>query len=314
MTDVGSLSEEIHLQLTHVNGLVDTIALQLGNQTIEYPIGDYLAFVFADGKLPQLFELEHGLTGSPLDINLKYENSIYNQALDNIVDWNINNGDWVNEDWKIKSQTDLKYSSNLDQMISVSPNLSFEVGEQYALKLEIQYELEWEQDSLIIELMNGDGIFSTTEISDQNWENHLLYIPIPSQINSLTQISFRIISDESVNYRGFLLNDLSIMKSSDSVDLSNDISKPHSFKLDDNFPNPFNPSTMINFQLGQLSSVSLKVYDLRGHLIETILNDEIRSAGLYEYTFNGSKLASGIYFYELRVDESRVNKKMLLIK
>ncbi|MBT7377160.1 MAG: T9SS type A sorting domain-containing protein, partial [Candidatus Marinimicrobia bacterium] len=79
-------------------------------------------------------------------------------------------------------------------------------------------------------------------------------------------------------------------------------------------PNPFNPSTMINFQLGQLSSVSLKVYDLRGHLIETILNDEIRSAGLYEYTFNGSKLASGIYFYELRVDESRVNKKMLLIK
>ena len=162
--------------------------------------------------------------------------------------------------------------------------------------------------------MNGDGVFSTTEISDQNWENHLLYIPIPSQINSLTQISFRIISDESVNYRGFLLNNLSIMKSSDSVDLSNDINKPHSFKLDDNFPNPFNPSTMINFQLGQLSSVSLKVYDLRGHLIETILNDEIRSAGLYEYTFNGSKLASGIYFYELRVDESRLNKKMLLIR
>ncbi|MBT5956156.1 MAG: T9SS type A sorting domain-containing protein [Candidatus Marinimicrobia bacterium] len=84
--------------------------------------------------------------------------------------------------------------------------------------------------------------------------------------------------------------------------------------LDDNFPNPFNPSTLINFQLGQLSSISLKIYDLRGHLIETLLDDGIRTAGLYEYTFNGSQLASGIYFYELRVDGSRVNKKMLLIK
>ncbi|MBT7376758.1 MAG: T9SS type A sorting domain-containing protein [Candidatus Marinimicrobia bacterium] len=314
VTDIGSLSEEIFLQLTHVNGLIDTIALQLGNQSIEYPIGDYLVFAFADGKFPQFFQLDHGLEGSLLNLDLKYENLIYNQTLDNIVDWNIDNGDWVNGNWKIKSQAGLKYSSNLDQIISVSPNLSFEDGEKYALKLEIQYELEWEQDSLIIELINGDGVFSTIEISDQNWENHLLYIPIPNQINSLTQISFRIISDGSVNYRGFSLNNLSIIKSSNSLDLSNDISKLHSFKLDDNFPNPFNPSTLINFQLGQLSSISLKIYDLRGHLIETLLDDGIRTAGLYEYTFNGSQLASGIYFYELRVDGSRVNKKMLLIK
>ena len=314
VTDIGNLSEEIFLQLTHVNGLIDTIALQLGNQILEYPIGDYLALVSADGKIPQFFEIVHGMAGTLLELNLKYETSIYNNTLNDIVGWNIDSGNWKNEDGKIKSQTDLKYSSNFDQTISISPNLNFESSEQYAVKLELQYELEWEEDSLIIQLMNEEDIFSITEISDQNWESHFLYIPIPNGINSLTQISFRLISDGSVNYRGLSLNNLSIVQSSDSMDLSNGINALHSFKLNDNYPNPFNPSTMINIQLGQLSKVSLKVYDLKGHLVETLLNDEIRSAGSYNYTFHGSQLASGIYFYELKVDESRINKKMLLIK
>ena len=314
VTDIGNLSEEIYLQLTHVNGLVDTIALQIGNQIIEYPIGDYFAVVFADGKLPQFFEIEHGLAGTLLELHLKYGTSIYNHTLNDLTDWTVDSGNWINEDGEIKSQADLKYSSNVDQIMSISPSLSFESAEQYALKLELQFELEWGQDSLIIQLMNEDGVFSITEISDQNWESHFLYIPIPNEISSLTQITFRLISDESVNYRGFTLKDLSVMQSSDSMDLSNHISQLHSFKLNDNYPNPFNPSTMINFQLGQLSAVSLKIYDLKGNLMETLINDKIRSAGSYDYTFNGSQLASGIYLYELKVNESRINKKMLLIK
>ena len=55
-------------------------------------------------------------------------------------------------------------------------------------------------------------------------------------------------------------------------------------------------------------------YDLKGNLIETLINNEIRSAGSYDYTFDGSHLASGIYLYELKVGENRINKKMLLIK
>jgi len=314
VTDVGSLSEEIYLQLTHVNGLVDTIALQLGNQIIEYPIGDYLALAFADGKLSQFFEIEHGLTGSLLELDLKYETSIYNHTLNDLVDWTVDNGDWVNEDWKIKSQADLKYSSNFNQIMSISPNLSFESAEEYAVKLELQYELEWEEDSLIIQLMNGDGVFSITEISGQNWESHYLYIPIPNGINSLTQVSFRLISDGSVEYRGFILNNLSIMKSSDDIDLSNELMNVNSFKLNNNYPNPFNPSTEIDFQLGLLSQVSLKIYSLNGQLLETIVQNEMLTAGSYHYSFNGSRLASGIYFYELEVGESRINKKMLLIK
>jgi len=231
-----------------------------------------------------------------------------------LTDWTIDSGDWVNEDWSIKSQTDLKYLSNSDQVIILSPSINFESDKQYAVKLELQYELEWEVDSLIIQLKDQDGIFSTIEISDQSWDSHFLYIPIPNSISTLTDISFRLTSDGSVEYRGFILNNLSIMESSDSMDLSNDYSHSNSFSLGDNYPNPFNPSTAFNFQLGRLANVSLNVYDINGHLMETIIDNEMRSAGSYNDNFNGSQLASGIYFYELNVDGNRINKKMLLIK
>jgi hypothetical protein len=314
VTDSGILSEGIDFQLTHSNGLVDTLTLQLGTQNIEYPIGDYSAVVYADGKLPQFLEIEHGFTESLLVIDLKFENAVYNNSLENLNDWTFENGNWVNEDWRIKSQEDLKYSSNSNQVMTLSSDLSFEVGTQYAVKLELQYELEWEVDSLIIQLKNDDGIFSTTEISDQSWDSHFMYIPIPNGISNLTDISFRLTSDGSVDYRGFILNNLSIMESSDDEDLSNELMNINSFNLDNNYPNPFNPFTIINFQLGRLANVSLNVYDINGYLMETIIDNKMRSAGSYNYNFNGSQLASGIYFYELEVDGSRINKKMLLIK
>ena len=314
VTDSGILSEGIDFQLTHSNGLVDTLTLQLGTQNIEYPIGDYSAVVYADGKLPQFLEIEHGFTESLLVIDLKFENAVYNNSLENLNDWTFENGNWVNEDWRIKSQEDLKYSSNSNQVMTLSSDLSFEPGTQYAVKLELQYELEWEVDSLIIQLKNDDGIFSTTEISDQSWDSHFMYIPIPNGISNLTDISFRLTSDGSVDYRGFILNNLSIMESSDDEDLSNELMNINSFNLDNNYPNPFNPFTIINFQLGRLANVSLNVYDINGYLMETIIDNKMRSAGSYNYNFNGSQLASGIYFYELEVDGSRINKKMLLIK
>ncbi|MBC8310765.1 MAG: T9SS type A sorting domain-containing protein, partial [Candidatus Marinimicrobia bacterium] len=314
VTDVGSLSEEVYLQLTHPNGLIDTLILQLGNQNIEYPIGDYLAVVFADGKLPQFLEIEHGLTESILEIDLMYENTVYNHALNDLTDWVFESGSWVNEDWKIRSQVDLQYSPNSNQIMTLYPNMSFESDREYAVKLTLQYELEWGIDSLIIQLKDGEEIFSTTEISHQYWDSHHMYIPIPEAVSNLVEIDFQLITDESVQYRGFSLNNISIVGSSDSADLSNGIRYLSSFKLNDNYPNPFNPLTVISFQLGLLSNVTLKVYDLNGHFIETIINGEMLRTGSYDYNFNGSHLASGIYFYELEVDGNHINKKMLLIK
>ncbi len=74
---------------------------------------------------------------------------------------------------------------------------------------------------------------------------------------------------------------------------------PSGFSLSQNYPNPFNPSTAIGYQLSAVSRVSLKAYDVLGRLVKTLVNNEVESAGNYEVRFDGSGLASGVYFYRL---------------
>jgi len=313
VTSVGVLSE-IFLHLMHSNGLTDTLILELGNQIIQYPIGNYSGIVYSEGKLPNFIDIEHDSAGTLLEVNLKFEIPVYNNSLENLTDWTIDSGNWISDNSSLKSQPELKYPSNVDQTITIYENIEFDSNENYALKLELQYELEWDEDKLTISLANQNGLIIEKSISNQKWNSHFLYIPIPSETESLTEITFQLTADGSVDYRGLILNNISIMKSSDDEALSIDLMNINSFNLNDNYPNPFNPSTLIDFQLGLLSEVSLRIYSLDGKLLETIIQNEILSAGRYSYNFNGYSLSSGIYFYELGVDGSRVNKKMLLIK
>jgi hypothetical protein len=85
------------------------------------------------------------------------------------------------------------------------------------------------------------------------------------------------------------------------------------YKLEQNFPNPFNPSTVISWQSPVSSWQTLKVYDVLGNEVASLV-DEYRSAGNYEVEFKASNLASGIYFYQLKVGEFISVKKMVLIR
>ena len=88
---------------------------------------------------------------------------------------------------------------------------------------------------------------------------------------------------------------------------------PKDYSLMQNYPNPFNPSTSIKFAIPSTGLVTLKVYDILGKEIATLLN-ETKSAGTYLVDFNASKLSSGIYFYKLDVNGFSSIKKMSLIK
>jgi probable HAF family extracellular repeat protein len=88
---------------------------------------------------------------------------------------------------------------------------------------------------------------------------------------------------------------------------------PEEFYLQQNYPNPFNPATVIKFALPERSLVSLKVYDIIGREIATLINEE-RNAGWYEQSFDAAQLASGIYIYRLSADSKVFSKKMMLIK
>ncbi|RPI65284.1 MAG: T9SS C-terminal target domain-containing protein [Ignavibacteriales bacterium] len=101
------------------------------------------------------------------------------------------------------------------------------------------------------------------------------------------------------------------------TDVEEQPTQPEEFKLEQNYPNPFNPSTRIHYQVSSISQVTLKVFDVLGNEIATLVNEE-KPAGSYEVEFQSTvinrQLASGIYFYQLKADEFIQTKKMLMIK
>ena len=128
-----------------------------------------------------------------------------------------------------------------------------------------------------------DDIISLTSLSDGNiiagTRNHGLYITCNPIINSITN------SNQS----------------------------EFKFILAQNYPNPFNPSTTINYQIPSAGLVTIKIYDVLGREIETLVNEE-KGVGRYKVEFNGSNLASGLYFYRITSNNYSDTKKMVLVK
>ena len=92
------------------------------------------------------------------------------------------------------------------------------------------------------------------------------------------------------------------------------ITKNEPVKLNQNYPNPFNPSTVISYMLNDNSNVSIKVFDMTGREVRTLVNS-YQGAGTYSVNFNANNLASGIYFYVLRVNTgtNEITKTMRMI-
>ena len=103
---------------------------------------------------------------------------------------------------------------------------------------------------------------------------------------------------------------VSKLAANDSTDVIADIIKDYSIA---NYPNPFNPTTTISYQLPESGHVIIKVYDTIGNEVAELVN-ETRAEGRYTVQFNGSSLSSGIYFYTIKVNDYYATKKMLLMK
>jgi hypothetical protein len=85
------------------------------------------------------------------------------------------------------------------------------------------------------------------------------------------------------------------------------------YSLSNNYPNPFNPTTIIKYEIPEMSFVTLKIYNVLGSEIVTLINEE-KPIGIYEVEFDGTALPSGIYFYQLRAGSFIETKKMMLMK
>jgi len=123
--------------------------------------------------------------------------------------------------------------------------------------------------------------------------------------------------ENEISYlKNWIINRLNWMD--EELDFIDDVSekeKPvaNNYYLIQNYPNPFNPTSIIRFQIAESGFVTLKVYDVLGREIATLVNEE-KPAGSYEVKFDGSNLSSGVYFYRLNFDSFISIKKMILLK
>lgn len=122
-------------------------------------------------------------------------------------------------------------------------------------------------------------------------------------------------SDSLLTLSNVLINhDAAIsLVNTDVVKANDEIKIPNEFTLFQNYPNPFNPATTIKYQISSNSYVSLKVFDILGKEIATLVNEE-KPMGTYEVEFNARKFTSGVYFYQLKAGHYHETKKMILLK
>ena len=98
-----------------------------------------------------------------------------------------------------------------------------------------------------------------------------------------------------------------------STNIAEELTKPAEFALYQNYPNPFNPSTKISWQSPVSSRQTLKIFDVLGREVATLVNEE-KPAGTYEVTWNAADQPCGVYFYQLRAGNYTATKKLLLLK
>jgi len=105
----------------------------------------------------------------------------------------------------------------------------------------------------------------------------------------------------------------SVMVNISITDVGENPSNPGTFKLYDNYPNPFNPSTILRYSIPEASFTTIKIYDALGNEVSSLVN-EIKSAGTHQATFNAAGLSSGIYYYTLRAGSFSETRKMILLR
>jgi hypothetical protein len=126
---------------------------------------------------------------------------------------------------------------------------------------------------------------------------------INDALNFTTWVLHTATENHSVYYLWLIINDVERKSSL----------QPGGILLSRNYPNPFNPSTRIDYSIGSRQFVTIKIFDLLGREIATLVNEE-KPAGIYELTWNAAGLPSGVYFYQLRAGSFIQTKKMILLR
>lgn len=284
-----SNSKKLRSTNNGLNWSADSTDLQWGLNQIQF--NGNIGYGVSPSGNPRLYKTINGGTGWNIVLNITCvgslnvitENLIYANFSDSLFSKSTDGGiTWTKTGWTPNSEFNRIFFKDAALGVAVGGNLSFGAG------------------TFITE--NGGN--SWTKVSE-------LYNIIGSTSNGIDFVS-KENGYIANSYGLFTMKSFGVIDSITSVENEFYIS-PSDFTLFQNYPNPFNPSTVISYQLSAFSNVVLKVYDVLGNEVATLVNKE-KSPGNYKVHWNASEFASGLYFYKLQAGQFSSVKKLILIK
>ncbi len=207
------------------------------------------------------------------------------------------------EDMQIKIYDNtLQWSDDIGFVISPVGWAWYAVLDENNYPLHYLHMSDWNHPSLRGSYLMACVIYSTVFLESS------INIPYYGGLPEHEAIYFQTVASNIV------LDSLDLWHITSQEEYQEELLIPHKFQIYQNYPNPFNPFTTIPFSIERPGFVTLKVYDVLGREIETIVN-QYQNADTYSIKFNGSDLSSGIYFYKLQFgDEYSEIKKMMIMR
>jgi hypothetical protein len=180
--------------------------------------------------------------------------------------------------------------------------------------LDLQHNLDWPRGNLLAHtgtylITIADNVVYAYDPSNGNSISSCTLTSMPASYEwsmAYTNGMFFLTEGTESTWYAWIIDDGAVSVEDNSITVSE-------FSLEQNYPNPFNPSTKIKYQIPKSSFVTLKVYNLLGKEIATLVNAE-KPTGIYEIEFNAHDLPSGIYFSKLQAGDFVETKKMVLMK
>ena len=310
----------------------DTLEMGAGLHSFIWQGNDINIQVSTPGYFPEIHSYDLRPFGPEQELSFSIDlptapTTIFSTGFDDLYAWQINGGDWVAENGKLKSQTDLFYDVGLEsEMVMDLDMSSLPDAKRLGIHIVHAYEVEWHIDTLSVEVWNADESerLIQKQWSDQNFENHSETFFMAGEIPATGRLKVKMKTDSTVGFRGWEIDSISIFLSGyELLSIGPEISERQTQSSANQFgmsvsasPNPFHSTTRLEFEIPQANIVSINVFDIRGREIYSEKLDG--SAGTNSWVWKGQDMlghhvSTGIYF--IRIDDSQqsVTRKLMLM-
>ncbi len=305
---------------------------EFGNDTLHTDDGSYQLAAYAgpnqfliigEDCVPQYYEMELAAGGQAMDFNQLQQQTVF------LEDWNDGLPEWsVTGNWSITSEAGYghyvedspgEFYENDWDVILTSPAINLNgVSDDAMFILDHRYYIEHDYDRAVLEIkIAGSDWQELSSWSGIDYDWHKEYISLQDYVGNWINLRFRLQTDETITDPGWKIGQITILAST-GADSEDDTTPGFITDLKNNYPNPFNPVTRIDYALAENGPVSLEIFNIKGQKVKTLVETEL-DKGEYHTSWNGTNdneqpVSSGIYFYKLTAGSYNSTKKMILMK